>query len=62
MSKDTLNSNGSLPENQTDAFSPENGKLKWVKPELHKIEAGSDTDAAKPNNVPFESTPTWGIS
>lgn len=61
MKNDTVTSEKSSLDVNPDT-KPSNDKLIWIKPELQKIDAGSDTKASKPNNAAFESSPGWGIS
>ncbi len=62
MNNDMLNSIESAQDAEASAASSSTGKQAWVKPELQKIDAAADTDASKPNNATFESSPGWGIS
>ncbi|MEP3730885.1 MAG: hypothetical protein ABJV60_00045 [Lentilitoribacter sp.] len=34
----------------------------WAKPDLLIIDDTSATNASKPSNPPFESSPNWGVS
>ena len=62
MNKEKLSSSNMESGHKTESTPANGSKQVWVKPELQKIDAGTDTEAAKPNNFAFESSPGWGIS
>ncbi len=62
MNKNSKTLTGSGLGTDKNPAPSEAAKQTWVKPELQKIDTGSDTQAGKPSTATFESSPGWGVS